>query len=249
MMGPSSDVAPLLDEFDGLDRADLSPWFNPFLLRFAAEARRCGGEARIVRDGGSITGLMVSDPVERVATIFTRSRSVAESFVRGRGSSGMYSDFPFEPPGEPFDILFLSLTGDPPSHRFRHPLRPFSREDLPAALELMREVYGVVNDRWFQGLPTASEAGFVAQVEGRLAGVAWVSLVQRHARLHSLTVRAPYRRLGIGTDLVFGRLLWAHQNGASDAVSEISVRNLASRAAAAQAGMQPVGRICYYPPV
>jgi len=249
MAVPSPSVADLPVEERDLPGADLSAWFNPFLSFFAGEARRCGGEARIFREGGRVVGLLVTDPIERVASILSRIPSVAEPWVHGRGSMGIYCDFPIEPGSEAFDIFSVTLTAGLPTHRFRHALRPFSGKDLPAVLDLMREVYGVVNERWFDDVPNPSEAGLLAEVDGRLAGVGWASRVGRHARLHSLTVRAPFRRLGIGTDLVFGRLLWARRNGVEEALSEISVRNVGSQAAAVRAGMRRVGRMYYYPPM
>jgi GNAT superfamily N-acetyltransferase len=161
----------------------------------------------------------------------------------------MYSDFPFDPSSEPFDILATSSCADVPSHAFRHQIRPFSKADLPAVLDLIHEVYGPVNDRWFDGLPSPSETGFVAEVDGRVAGVAWISTVGTYGRLHSLTVRAPYRRMGLGTDLLFARLLWARRVGAEEVLSEISEHNVASLAVAARGGMRQVGRIFFHRPL
>jgi len=246
----SGDAASLrvLEEFRALDRVDLSTRFNPFLAHFAREAIRCGGDVRVVPGGGSIAGLIVSDPVERIASVFTRSPELAERCVRDRGTFGVYSEHPLEPAREALDLLHRSFGREPAEFRFRHPLRPYVREDLSAVLELMREVYGPVNERWYECLPNPSEAGFVSEVDGRLAGVAWVTYVPGHARLHSLTVRAPYRRVGIGTDLLFARLLWAYRSGAADVLSEVSASNAASQAIAGRAGMHRVGQIYYYPP-
>jgi [ribosomal protein S18]-alanine N-acetyltransferase len=249
MFGSPPVVGTTSVDLDGLDRADLSPWFNPFLPYFAQEACRCGGDARVVREAGAIAGLLVSDPIERVASAFSRSRSVAETWVRGRGPYGIYSDFSFEPRGEVLDIFSAPMGADLSAHRFRHPIRSVSEGDLPAVLDLMREAYGVVNERWFEGLAAAPEAGFIAEAGGRVAGVGWVSVVGPHARLHSLTVRAPHRRMGLGTDLLFARLLWARRAGASDVLSEISARNVASRSIAVRAGMRHVGEIYFYPPM
>ncbi len=246
--GPSAVVTPSFEVRD-LEQADLSTWFNPFLVHFARETQRCGGEVRVLREEGTVAGLVISDPVERVATVFTRSRSIAEAAVRSRGPCGMYADFSFDPAAEPFDILSVSL-GDPrPAHRFRHPVRPFSAEDLPDVVNLMREVDGVVNERWFVGLPTESDAGFAAEVDGRLAGVGWITRVGVHARLHSLTVRAPYRRMGLGTDLLFARLLWARNAGAGTVLSEISEGNVASQTVAARGQMRRVGQIYFHRPL
>jgi GNAT superfamily N-acetyltransferase len=238
-----------LTDLEELETADLSSWFNPFLAHFAREARRCGGEARVLREGGAMAGLVISDPVERVATVFSRSGPVAEAAVRGRGSYGMYCDFSFDPTAEPFAILSVSLRDPLPSHRFRHFVRPFGKGDGPPVFDLMREVYGVVNERWFEGLPTPSEAGFVVEVDRRVAGVGWVSQVGPHARLHSLTVRPPFRRMGLGTDLLFARLLWAQRAGAGEVVSEISEGNLGSLTIAHLGGMRVVGRIYFHRPL
>jgi len=241
-------AVPESSEFDGLGDADLSSWFNPFLCQFARDTRRCGGEVRVIRAGLAIAALNVSDPVERIGSVFTRSQAIAEQFVRDRGANGMYADFSCDPSAEPFDIFSIDIAADRGSHRFRNFVRPFVRADLPSVTELLREVHGVVNERWFEGLPTASEAGFLAEVDGRLAGVAWVSNAGQDARLHSLTVRAPYRRIGIGTDLLSARLLWAQKSGVSRAISEISRRNLASRSIALRAGMHPVGEVFFHRP-
>lgn len=232
----------------GLEEADLSPWFNPFLTHFVREARRCGGAVQVVREGELLRALLVTDPTEKISTVFTRSPSQAETWVRGRGPHGMFSDYPFEPTDEEYTIFSRSLRSDPPAHRFRHPVRSLSPSDLPAVRDLMMEVYGLVNDRWFQGVPNRSEAGFVCEVGGRLAGVAWVSLAGRHARLHSLTVRAPFRRMGLGSDLLAARLLWSDRMGAHTVLSEVSVRNVASQTVATGGGMRRVGSIYFHPP-
>jgi GNAT superfamily N-acetyltransferase len=230
-----------------LARADLSPWFNPFLVHFAREAVRCGGEAHVLRENGAVAGLVLTDPVERVATVFSRSRGKAAETVRARGRLGMYADFAFDPPGEAFDILRANPVDDLPTHRFRHRLRTFSRTDRPAVVDLLAEVHGAVNERWFDDLPTSTEVGFLAEVDGRLSGVAWISRVGDHARLHSLTVRPRYRRLGVGTDLLFARLLWARRQRVTDLLAEIGHGNVGSLTIAARGGLRPVGQIFFYP--
>ncbi len=244
---PAMESAPL-PNLSTLDRADLSPWFNPFLHQFAQDAHRCGGEVRVVVANGQVSALTVSDPVERVGTVFTRSRRTAEFFVEARGLTGMYADFSFDPSAEVFDIFVANALDGLPSYRFRHSIRPYSAEDLPAALDLMTEVHGAVNERWFEGLPSRTEVGYLAEVNGRVAGIAWVSSSGSNARLHSLTVRAPYRRLHLGTDLLFARLLWAEHTGARQVLSEIARANVASQAIAGQAGMRRAGQIFFHRP-
>ena len=66
--------------------------------------------------------------------------------------------------------------------------------------------------------------------------------------MHSLAVRPMYRHLGLGTDLLFARLLWARAAGARSVLSEIADQNLPSRAVAEAGGMRRVGEIFFYPP-
>jgi GNAT superfamily N-acetyltransferase len=248
MLGPP-DGSNFGEEFSGLARANLSPLFAHLLPYFALEARRCGGDARIVRDRGTITGLWLTDPTEQIASIFANSDAPAAELFRNRGRFATFCERKFEPNGERYAVYERSLVGSPLRHSFRHALRPVEARDLPAVIDLTLEVTGAVNRRWFEGLASVPEAGFIAEVAGRLAGVAWVSLVGTHARLHSLAVRPPYRRLGVGSDLVAARLLYALRSGAVDVLSEISERSGASSNLAVRAGMRRVGEIYLYPPV
>ena len=202
-----------------------------------------------MREGPAVVGVTVSDPVERVGSVFSRSPAVAEPVVRDRGVYGVFSEFPLGPRAEVFRVYRASLRARLPPVRFRHTIRPVLEGDHPALRDLMREVNGVVNPRWFEGLQDVPETGFLAEVEGKPAGVGWVSVVGAHARLHSLAVRAPYRRLGIGTDLLSARLLWAQRCGATEVLSEIWERNFVSQRIATGAGMTRAGEIYYYPPV
>lgn len=231
-----------------LEASDLSPWFNPFLAYFARDTRRCGGEVRLLRTADELRGLVIADPAERVATVFTRSPEVAADAVRDRGPLGMFSDFPVEPGADPFDIFGRRFSETALAFRFSHRVRALVPQDLPSVRELMREVYRVVNDRWFDGLPNRFEMGFVAEVDGRLAGVGWVTHVGEHARLHSLTVRVPFRRMGVGSDLLRARLWWAHRNGAREVLSEIARANTDSQAIAERSGMRRVGAIYFHRP-
>ncbi len=232
-----------------LEGADLSPWFNPFLSHYASEARRCGGTAELVRGVTGVEGLWVADGVERIGTIFSRSHALAERFVRDRGDLGVFADYLLSPNAEVFDIFRASLAPVRPTRRYRNVLRAVRPSDLPALCALLGEVCGPVNGRWFESVPWRTDSGFLAEVDGRLAGVGWVTVVRDHARLHSLTVRPPYRRMGIGTDLVAARLDLARRAGAKDVLSEISRGNVVSRRIALAVGFERVGEMYFHPPL
>jgi len=232
----------------GLSSADLSPWFNPFLPRIVRESHRGGGEVRILRDGPEIRALAVSDPAERVTSLFTRSRPISERLVAERGSAGMFADFSFDPSAETYDVLRVVVKEDGPPYRFRHPIRTVASDDLGSVIELLRQVYGGVNERWFREPPVGVEQGFLCELSGRVAGVGWVAVDGAHARLQSLTVSPPYRGLGVATDLVAARLLWAQRMGATEVLSEIAHDNVPSQLAARRLGFTQVGELYYYPP-
>ena len=235
-------------DLTGLARADLSSWFNPFLAQFVEDAYRCGGRVAVTRDDGEVIALQLLDPVERVGTILTRSRALAGAAYQSRGPTGLFAEFSLGPVAEGLDVFATGRELHPPTHRFRHPIRPYEPSDRQSVVDLVREVQGPFNEKWFDGLPTREHAGFVVEVEGRIVGVAWASRAGGEVRLHSLTVRPPFRRLGIGTDLLMARLLWAEQVGAARALSEISQRNLASAAVARRGGMHPIGTMYFHRP-
>jgi RimJ/RimL family protein N-acetyltransferase len=241
----SSFVLDLAEVATQLDGVDLSDWFNPFLLGFARETIRAGGRAVVARQRDRIVGLGLTDPVERMASVFARSRPVVETLAGEPSEAAVYSEVDLGRAREVYGIHVARLAAEP-LHRFRHPVRLLAPSDLPRAAALLEEVYGSSAERWLAIASEEGERGLGAEVDGSLAGVAWVLVVGPHARLHGLTVRPGFRRLGIGTDLAFARLTYAWQAGARLALSEISERNGPSRAIAERAGMRATGRLFLY---
>jgi RimJ/RimL family protein N-acetyltransferase len=230
---------------DRLRGCDLSDWFNPFLVRFARETLGSGGRAVAALDGSTVTGLLLVDPAERTASVFARRAEVARELAERSESPAFYAEVDLDGPREPFRIYVRTLGVEPP-HRFRSAVRLLTPTVDPRVPDLLREVYGDSAERWLPVAHAEGERAVGAEVEGKLVGLAWVLVAGRDARLHGLTVRAEYRRLGIGTDLVLARLVYAHRLGARVALSEIADRNLASRATAERAGLRPVGRVYLY---
>lgn len=231
---------------DRLPPLDLSDRFNPFLAHFMRETLRSGGDVRLVHDGDVPAALFLAEPSERVASVFSRSVPVTEEVLVGRSEPTFYSELDLPRRRETFDVYSVSLGPALPSHRFRHRVRFATSSDLPPVRDLAKEVWGQLNDRWFSGFARSPEACFLVEMGGVLAGMAWATSLGTHGRLHSLAVRPGYRRMGIGTDLLFARLLWLEQTGVQEAVSEISEHNQASRAVAERGGMRSTGRIFLY---
>jgi len=231
------------EEVDRLRLSDLSDWFNPFLEHFMLESLRCGGEVAVAEESGIVRGIYLYSPAERIASVFSRSRALAEELARRRDDLSVYTPFPMTPGAERFTIYSIATDRWNDPGRFSHPLRIAGATDRPRIARFMREVYGVVDERWIATMPDAAERCFLVEVGGEIVGAAWASLVGGHGRLHSLTVRPSFRRLGIGSELFRARMLWLRAAGAGPVVSEISERNLPSRTVAEHGGMVPAGSI------
>jgi GNAT superfamily N-acetyltransferase len=79
-----------------------------------------------------------------------------------------------------------------------------------------------------------------------IAGLGWVSIVNGIGRLHSLYVRPQFRRIGIGEDILFARLLWLKSMHARSAFSEISRYNLSCSRIAMEGHMRVSGQVFQY---
>jgi GNAT superfamily N-acetyltransferase len=231
-----------LQNAQGLALRDLSDFFNPFLPRFVEEALRGGGEVWMVRDGSDLRGLLLYNVVEKVGSIFSRDVAAAERLFAIEEKGAFFSDFQLSTKTETYHIYATDPSEGNAAHRFTHPVRMARMSEHPTIVRVLNEMYGRIDTSWLQAVSPKEERCFVVDVADEIAGVGWVSVVGAHGRLHSLSVRPHYRRLGIGTDLWHARVMWARQAGARRVISEISEHNVASRAVAAAGGMRPIGR-------
>jgi GNAT superfamily N-acetyltransferase len=222
---------------------DLSDFFNPFLSYFVRAALRGRGEVWVSRSGPTVDGLLLYNEVERVGTIFTRAPAVAHTLFGLKDHVALFSDFPLAARTELYHVYRVKMAGESMPHRFTHPVRLARNRDQPAIMGMMREMYGRIDTSWLPILPSEEEKCLLVEVAGEIVGVGWVTVVEGHGRLHSLSVRPHYRRMGIGTDLWHARMLWARRAGAREVLSEIADQNVASQAIAVAGGMQKVGRL------
>lgn len=239
LLGPTVSMEPT-------ELAALSPWFGPFLAHFVQETLRCGGEAIWAERAGRAEGLLLTDPGSGGASLFAVSAEASDALRDGRPVRFVFSERELGGPVEVYRLFHRRLSGTAPDHRFAHTVRAVEASDHAAVLSLMRAELGDVDDRWFHGLPTDREHGFLVEVAGEIAGAAWLLQAGRWGRLHSLAVRPRFRRLGIGRDLLFARLLWAARHGVAELLSEIADANGPSQAIAREGGMSAVGRLGLY---
>lgn len=220
----------------------VSEWFTPFLPVFLGETLRCGGTARVVPEDGPAQGLLLQDSASGVGSLFARSAEAATLLARECTVPWLFSEVDLGGPSEVYRLFHRRLAASAPPHRSRHAVRLARPDDHAPVLRLLRSELGGVDERWFRGLPSELERGFVCEMDGELAGAAWLLAVGRYGRLHSLAVAPRFRRLGVGTDLMFARLEWAAAHGVEELLSEIAEENVPSAAIARQGGMAAVGR-------
>jgi ribosomal protein S18 acetylase RimI-like enzyme len=237
------EVIPSVEAVQAVELPDLSDFFNPFLPSFMEATCRIGGEVVVARGPAGVEGCSLYHPAEQLVSLFTRSPAVAMSLLERRSRVDVFSEFPLGPGGEVFYVYQADLGAGAAGHRFAHSVREVRSEDRGALISLLRELYGRVDEAWFCPVPPPPEKGFVIEVDGRIAGAGWVSLVGRHARFHTLSVRPRYRRLGVGTDLWHARAQYARARGAREALMEVSENNIASQAIATAGGMRRVGQM------
>lgn len=231
------------EEIPGSGFGDLSEFFNPFLNRFAREALRGGGEVWLSKESLTVKGLFLYNTVERVGSIFTRDGTLAAAFFGVKDRASLFSEFPLGTKPEIYHIYAAEPSGDPNPHRFAHPVRLARATDRPAIVRMLNQMYGQIDTSWLRASSPEGDQCFVVEVGGEIVGAAWVSVVGPHGRLHSLSVKPHYRRIGIGTDLWHARMQWARRAGARQVITEIWEHNAPSLAIATAGGMRRIGRI------
>ncbi|HZY71322.1 MAG TPA: FAD-dependent oxidoreductase [Thermoplasmata archaeon] len=236
-----------LAEIARLRFTPLSEWFDPFLPYFARDAVRTGGGVEVGESEGKVRGVLLSGSAEGVASGFTRVRRIAERFLEGVDVGGIYLEEPWRAGGATVEIYAADLRDYTPAEPLRNKIRIARGEDLPAIRALMRAELGAGVDAWIGSLPRPEETGFLCEIDGRAAGVSWLSRAGAFARGHSFVVHPRFRGLGIGSDLLTARMLWLKRTGGRSVVSEIYDGNAASRTAAERAGMALVGKMYHFP--
>ena len=235
-------------EVDGVRWTSLSEWFDPLLGLFAKDALRTGGSVEVAEEDDLVRGLFLYGSSEGVGSGFTRTRCVAERYLERMEPGGIYLEEPWRLGGEPVEVFAADMRDWESKERIRNPVRIARPDDLPRVRSLMRGELGPGVDPWLATLPRPEETAFVCEIDARIVGVSWLSRVGVFARGHSFLVHPRFRGLGIGTDLLTARMLWLHETGGRQVVSEIYDGNVASRTAAERAGMALVGRMYHFRP-
>ena len=235
-----------LPELESLQIEGIS-FFDPFLKQFALETMLSGGEVHVAQSGGgNIGGMLLYDDIEKAGSIFTRSGETLEALFKLKEKMVFFSELQLELRKEDYLIYTIDMTGCSFSHRFSHEVSVAGEDDMADVLGLMTSSYSRINTRWIKIAIAAGEKCFIVRTHNGIEGVAWLSVVGGKGRLHSLVVSPQFRKQGVGTDLLFARLLWLRAIGGRFAFSEIAESNRHSRAIALSGGMRESGVMYQY---
>jgi GNAT superfamily N-acetyltransferase len=222
-------------------------FFHSHLEHFVKESLEIGGEAYVSKDpNGAVSGLFIYDNDEKSGTVFTQSEQVFEYFYARKPFESLFAEIKVGPACEPYDIYSINLDGQPVDHRFSHTVSIEEVDSGDEIKQFMAFTHPGSNKNWVDVALNNGEKCFTVRLEDGIAGLGWATSVNRIGRLHTLFVKPQFRRLGIGEDLAFARLLWLKSKGSHSAFSEIAKENGASSRIAVKAQMKVSGELFQY---
>jgi GNAT superfamily N-acetyltransferase len=195
---------------------------------------------------GAISGIFIYDNSEKTGAIYTRSRRVFDYFCELRPYDFLFAEMKTEHESEIYDIYSVDLGSLSVAHSFSHEISVADERDGDEVKQLMVSAHPGLNERWVDVAFKQGERCFIVRLGEEIAGLGWLSIVNGNGRLHSLYVKPQFRRIGIGKDLLYARLLWLKWKGASSAFSEISRHNSPSSKIATKGHMVVSGQIFQY---
>jgi hypothetical protein len=222
-------------------------FFQPYLEYWIKETLEIGGEAYVSETAaGNGSGLFLYDGYEKAGSIFTRSREVFDYFYKLRPFKSIYAELQTEHPKEIYDIHTVDLENNSLDHTFSHAISVAEREHIEEIRQFMLSTHPSTNPKWIEVALKNGDKCVTVRLGDEIAGVGWLSLVNEIGRLHSLFVKPRFRKIGVGLDILFARLLWLKSKNARRALSEISVNNLQSSRVSIRGGMKVSGQVYQY---
>src|SRR5205809_3567205 len=222
-------------------------FFEPYLPYLLRETLGADGEAYIsTTSDGTITGIFQYDDAEKTGTIYTRSKTVFDYFYELRPANFLFAELKTEHESEVYDIYTIDLENLSVVHRFSYEISIAEEGDVDEIGQFMASAHPGINRRWVNVALNEGERCFFVRLGKEIAGLGWLSIVNNIGRLHSLHVKPKFRRIGIGEDILFARLLWLRSKRARSAFSEISRGNSPSSRIAGKGRMKPSGPIFQY---
>ncbi len=222
-------------------------FFDSYLQHFAREVLEIGGEAYVSRaSDGNISGLFTYDDFEKTGTIYTRTREVFDYFWGLKPFNFLFAELKTEVESEVYDIYRIDFENQAIVHRFSYEISMVNEGQIGEIERFTVLAHPGMNRRWVRVALKNGDKCFTVRLDGEIAGLGWVSFVRSVGRIHSLFVKPQFRKLGIGEDILYARLLWLKAKHARSAFSEISRLNSPSSRIASKAQMKVYGQVFEY---
>jgi ribosomal protein S18 acetylase RimI-like enzyme len=222
-------------------------FFEPYLRYFIVEVLEIGGEAYVSRaSDDNISGIFTYDDFEKIGTVYTRSRKVFDYFYGLKPFDFLFAELRTGVENEIYDIYTIDLESQNIIHRFSHEISMADEGQISEIERFMALAHPGMNRKWVRVAMKNGDKCFVVRLGSEIAGLGWVSFVNSIGRIHSLFVKSQFRRLGIGEDILYARLLWLKSKHAHLAFSEISRCNSSCSRIALKAQMMACGQVFQY---
>jgi GNAT superfamily N-acetyltransferase len=221
--------------------------FDPFIKHFVRETIEAGGTVQIALDRNQVAScIFIFDDIERTGTVFTKSLPLFRKCIENVSNCHIYCELQDEIENEIFSILELDLANSTLNHSFSNEISLLGTDDIERITTAMSHIFPGMNQRWVETAIRNGDRCFASLYGDEITGLGWGSITGSLGHLISLGVLPRYRKLGIGTDLLYARLIWMRELSVSRAYSEISYNNTESRKIAQKAGFLETGKIYLY---
>lgn len=143
-----------------------------------------------------------------------------------------------------------------PTALYAAPIANLAQKPPPVRLFDIWPPLAIMRDIWAEGgigparLAVMDRAprprtGFVARIEDRVSGAAFVAIHDAIAMIHAIEIAPRARRKGVATTLLRGAAYWAETQGAECFALAVTEANAPARALYEGLGMQVAGRYHY----
>lgn len=228
-----------------IDNSSNSSLFGKFLSLFLEEGIE-SGEVYVSRENNTHEGVFIYDSVENAGTCFTFRKDIAREFMQFKENMDFYTEIDLNLKGLTEEVHRLKLDSNNRNINIRNEIEIFNGDQIEKVLTFMKQAYGKVSERWIKSSLNHGEKCFLCRKDDIICGMGWLGRVSIYGRLHSLYVSDKYRQMGIGSDLLAARILWAERTGIKELISEIPLESPFSKRIAKKNGFELVGKIYHY---
>jgi ribosomal protein S18 acetylase RimI-like enzyme len=167
-----------------------------------------GGIAEIAfNDDKLLDCVYIFDTVEKIGTVFTNSRSILNHYIEQASDCFLFCELKEDIENEPFSILELDIFSSVLIHSFSNVVSLLGLSDTTEIKNAINPIFRGMNLRLVESALRNGDRCFASMSGKEIMGLGWCSIEEKVGHLISLGVKLRYRKAGIGTYLLYARLL------------------------------------------